>query len=61
MSGRDVNMLALTQSIHTSSSTDGYLDYGDQHKDFNEDGCKQDHSANPTGDEHTISCTFACA
>ncbi|KAL4881241.1 hypothetical protein BJY04DRAFT_218419 [Aspergillus karnatakaensis] len=40
--------------------SDGYIDYADEHKDFNEDGCTQDKWAAISGDGNTTVCKFAC-
>ncbi|KAA8642977.1 uncharacterized protein ATNIH1004_009739 [Aspergillus tanneri] len=54
------SQLPYSICIHAYSETDGYMDYGSEHRDFNGDGCKQDKSASISGDSHTITCTFPC-
>jgi hypothetical protein len=48
-------------SIHTNENMkDGYLDYGANHVDFHDDGCKTDSYAGPSGDGTFQDCTIAC-
>lgn len=48
-------------SIHTNGdNSDGYLDYGAEHRDFNEDGCTKDKWATISGDGNETKCTFPC-
>ncbi|KAJ6444667.1 C6 transcription factor (Ctf1B) [Purpureocillium lavendulum] len=47
--------------IHTNPSLeDGYLDYGRQHRDFNEDGCEHTGFASPAGHKFGVTCHFPC-
>ncbi|KAL5339345.1 hypothetical protein BJX70DRAFT_397797 [Aspergillus crustosus] len=47
--------------VHTNSDfSDGYIDYGAEHKDFNEDGCTQDKWTAISGDGNETICKFAC-
>lgn len=51
----------MLRSIHTNSdNSDGYLDYGAEHRDFNEDGCTKDKWATISGDGNETKCTFPC-
>ncbi|KAL4963580.1 uncharacterized protein BDV14DRAFT_201767 [Aspergillus stella-maris] len=53
--------LPNTICVHTNSNLeDGYMDYGDQHMDFNEDACSKDKWASISGDGITTTCTFEC-
>lgn len=53
--------LTIECSIVTNSdNTDGYLDYANKHRDFNEDGCSKDGWANPGGASKEVTCTFPC-
>lgn len=36
------------------------MDYGAEHRDFNEVGCEKDRWANPVGDKESIKCHFPC-
>ncbi|KAE8400764.1 hypothetical protein BDV37DRAFT_256662 [Aspergillus pseudonomiae] len=54
------SQLPYSICIHTNGDKDGYLNYSNEHRDFNEDGCSQDSSASIGGDAHTITCTFPC-
>ncbi|PLN80331.1 hypothetical protein BDW42DRAFT_194591 [Aspergillus taichungensis] len=44
--------------VTNTHNTDGYLDYADKHRDFNEEGCSKD--GNPVGGSHEVTCTFPC-
>ncbi|PLB37315.1 uncharacterized protein BDW47DRAFT_126510 [Aspergillus candidus] len=46
--------------VTNTDNTDGYLDYADKHRDFNEDGCSKDGWANPVGASNEVTCTFPC-
>lgn len=52
----------LTQcSVHTNQDlSDGYIDYGGEHRDFNEAGCEKDRWGNPVGDKESVKCHFPC-
>lgn len=39
---------------------DGYMEYADQHLDFNSDYCDQSHSASPLGSSDRTTCHFPC-
>ncbi|OJJ60362.1 hypothetical protein ASPSYDRAFT_147039 [Aspergillus sydowii CBS 593.65] len=53
--------LPYTICVHTNSElSDGYIDYADQHKDFNEDGCEKYRDSDPFGAIHDTTCTFPC-
>ncbi|KAE8376409.1 hypothetical protein BDV26DRAFT_294155 [Aspergillus bertholletiae] len=54
------SQLPYSICIHTNGGSDGYLNYSNEHRDFNEDGCKQEKWAGIGGDGHTITCTFSC-
>lgn len=38
----------------------GYMEYADQHLDFNSDYCEQKHTANPLGASDFTECHFDC-
>ncbi|KAK3180954.1 hypothetical protein K4F52_007768 [Lecanicillium sp. MT-2017a] len=47
--------------VHTNHDlSDGYIDYGDAHRDFNEPGCEKDRFGNPVGDKESVKCHFPC-
>ncbi|KAK4090228.1 hypothetical protein VFPBJ_01138 [Purpureocillium lilacinum] len=47
--------------IHTNSNlSDGYLDYGKEHRDFNEKGCEHTGWATSAGHKFGITCHFPC-
>lgn len=46
--------------VTNTDNTDGYLDYADKHRDFNEDGCSKEGWANPVGASNEVTCTFPC-
>ncbi|KAL4809891.1 hypothetical protein BDV18DRAFT_50118 [Aspergillus unguis] len=55
------SQLAYQICIHTNGdNSDGYLDYADQHADFNEDACTKDKWATISGDGNETKCTFTC-
>ncbi|OJJ52347.1 hypothetical protein ASPSYDRAFT_83109 [Aspergillus sydowii CBS 593.65] len=55
------SQLPNTICIHTNGdNSDGYLDYGAEHRDFNEDGCTKDKWATISGDGNETKCTFPC-
>ncbi|KAL4915874.1 hypothetical protein BDW62DRAFT_212317 [Aspergillus aurantiobrunneus] len=43
-----------------SDLSDGCMDYADQHRDFNEDGCTKGSDAGIAGDSADTSCTVTC-
>ncbi|KAL5342683.1 hypothetical protein BJX70DRAFT_394518 [Aspergillus crustosus] len=55
------SQLPYSICIHTNpSNTDGYLDYSDQHADFNSDLCSKDKGASISGDWMETRCSFGC-
>lgn len=40
--------------------TDGYMDYGAQHADFNSGSCSKDSTVNPFTAAHSVECNFNC-
>lgn len=53
--------MANERSVHTNHDlSDGYIDYGAEHRDFNEDGCEKDRWGNPVGDKESVKCHFPC-
>ncbi|KAL4886608.1 hypothetical protein BJY04DRAFT_213367 [Aspergillus karnatakaensis] len=55
------SQLPYSICIHTNpSNTDGYLDYSDQHADFNSDACEKSKGASISGDWTETTCSFAC-
>ncbi|KAM3499034.1 hypothetical protein MY10362_007676 [Beauveria mimosiformis] len=53
--------LPYSLCIHTNDNMkDGYLDYGANHVDFHDDGCKTESYAGPSGDGTFQDCEIPC-
>ncbi|KAM3505121.1 hypothetical protein MY11210_008084 [Beauveria gryllotalpidicola] len=53
--------LPFSLCIHTNENMkDGFLDYGANHVDFHDDGCKTESYAGPSGDGTFQDCEIPC-